>query len=113
MINKKPSAEIVEKLRHEYAAWFLNEYHVRIEFDGDAVKAPLLGGRSQGRSVSLAANVGWNSFLIARSTVVIKLPDPIEFDDGHEEPSKHYWPTQIKASIESQGYKIKIGNQND
>jgi len=48
----------------------------------------------------------WQGFLMARQSVVIELPEPLEFDDGHDEPSLHYWPTQLKNAIQAQGYAV-------
>lgn len=45
---------------------------------------------------------------LARTTTEIELPEPIEFDDGHDEPSRHYWPIQIKNAIKSQGYQVRV-----
>lgn len=100
--------EIEAKWRDEFIAWFSEEYRVHIEFDGNSVMAPLHNGRSQGRTVSLVANVAWTTWRKSRESVVIELPAPLEFDAGYEdEPGLHYWPTQIKNAIESHGYRVK------
>lgn len=47
-------------------------------------------------------------FMIGRQTACIELPEPIEFDDGHDEPSHHYWPAQVKAALRLQGYQCRM-----
>jgi len=64
------TSDDLDKWQKDYADWFMSEYHVHIEFDGDSVKVPLRGGRSQGRTVALAANVGWSSFLYCKKAAI-------------------------------------------
>lgn len=94
------SAEVIEQWRAEHKRllldtneWCTANFHVHKE---------------TGEYYDWKLEAMWQGFLLSRQTVCIELPEPLEFDDGHDEPSRHYWPTQIKNAIKSQGYQVRV-----
>lgn len=106
--------EAPEQWKADFSKWFAEKYLYTVNFDGKGWIAPPLGGRSQGKSVALTANVAWAAWVESRKSLCIELPEPLEFRDadyayeGGYDSSLHYWPIQIKNAIKSQGYQVRV-----
>jgi len=96
------SPEVVVQWRAEFLAWLSDKHSIIAKFSGDELIIPARSGKS----VRLVCGVALQAWMDSRQTACIELPEPLEFDDGHDEPSLHYWPTQLKNAIQAQGYSI-------
>ena len=104
----KPDLKVFEQQKKEFCDWFVLTYFANIHFDGDKIVVPTFGGRSQGKSVSLCANVAWAAWQKARQSAVIELPKPTECCGT----SRHYWPAPLKDHIEAQGFRVEVNGVN-
>lgn len=95
--------DVIEKQKKLFCDWFANQYMVSIHFDGDKIVTPPVGGRSQGKSVSLCANVAWAAWQESRKSSVIELPDVTIVGK-----KRCVFEPDLIVTIESQGYQVNF-----
>jgi hypothetical protein len=85
--------EIVEKWRSEFES----------EFEENMLKRNSAGGY-----INSHVNSMWQGFLMARESVVINLPPRYVLNAGGD----YIKLFQLEDSIESQGYRVRSGDEN-
>lgn len=100
MNNPTPSAEIVEKWNKDFELSLLDDPYWRQEH---------FSKYGDGSYALPTVEHMWQGFLIARSTVVIPLPEKISLGFGTNRSFTYVEVEPLIEAIESQGYKTKRG----
>ena len=112
-MNNQTQPEVVEQWRAEFSEWFAETYLCTIQFDGKGWIAPPLGGRSQGKSVALTANVAWAAWVKSRKSVCVEIPPKIKIKMPCANKLGEYMAyndalRRAKILIKSQGYQVRV-----
>lgn len=98
------SPEVIERWRADFKLAYKVPEHLVMK------RGKWFHKQDKWAAVAIELNKLFDVWCNARQSAVIDLPDPIEFDSGHDEPSFHYWPSQIKSALRKQGYQVNFNH---